>query len=58
MKFEAGQLLLDCNGQLYRVVDCAEGMVSLMRVNGYTLFSCNPAFVESMFQCWVPAAAM
>ncbi|UBF26626.1 hypothetical protein K9N68_01020 [Kovacikia minuta CCNUW1] len=49
MKIQLGDILVAKNGEYYRVVECKEGMVSLKRVNGYTLFSCNQAFVESMF---------
>lgn len=38
------------DGRYYRVVDCNEEMISLMRVNGYTLFSCNQRFLECSFR--------
>ncbi len=54
MNIQAGSLLISRrDGQFYRVVECCKDGISLMRVNGYTLFTCNPLFVEDAFQ---PAA--
>ncbi|XHX76070.1 MAG: hypothetical protein RBJ76_16655 [Stenomitos frigidus ULC029] len=50
MKIKLGDILTGGNGAFYRVVECKEDIVSLRRVNGYTDFSCNPAFVEAQFQ--------
>jgi hypothetical protein len=49
MKIQLGDILTAENGAFYRVVECEENMISLKRVNGYTSFSCNPAFVEAQF---------
>ncbi|MBW4487151.1 MAG: hypothetical protein KME12_05110 [Trichocoleus desertorum ATA4-8-CV12] len=50
MKLQTGELLVSRNGKQYRVVECYEDSVSLMPVNGYTLFSCRRLFVESSFR--------
>ena len=50
MKIQLGELLISKNGRYYRVVECRENSISLMPVNGYTLFSCNSTFVESSFR--------
>jgi hypothetical protein len=50
MKIKLGDILTGENGAFYRVVECKENIVSLRRLNGYTDFSCNPAFVEAQFQ--------
>ncbi|MBC7971235.1 MAG: hypothetical protein H7Z11_14140 [Verrucomicrobia bacterium] len=49
MKIQLGDILTAENGAFYRVIGCEETMISLKRVNGYTSFSCNPAFVEAQF---------
>ena len=49
MNIRIGDVLIARNGEQYRVVECGEGIVSFMRVNGYTLFSCSARFAESMF---------
>jgi len=48
-RIQLGDILIAKNGDYYRVVECKDSMVSLMRINGYTLFSCSERFVESMF---------
>jgi len=50
MKIKLGDILTAENGAFYRVVECQENIVSLRRINGYTDFSCHPAFVEAQFQ--------
>jgi hypothetical protein len=55
MKLQTGELLVSRNGKQYRVVECYEDSVSLMPVDGYTLFSCRRFFVESSFR---PAAGV
>lgn len=49
MKIQSGVLLVSKKGEYYRVVDCQEEAISLMRVNGYTLFACSTRFLESEF---------
>lgn len=50
MKLQQGELLISENGRYYLVVECSEESVSLKRVNGYTLFSCHPGFLDSSFR--------
>lgn len=50
MKIKLGDILTAENGAFYKVTECKEDIVSLRRVNGYTDFSCNPAFVAAQFQ--------
>jgi hypothetical protein len=54
MKFHIGELIVDQSGQRYRVVDCQADTISLKRINGYTLFSCNRHFAEQAFRAFVP----
>jgi hypothetical protein len=49
MEIRLGDILVARNGKYYQVVEYKEGMVSLKRVNGYTLFSCSTEFMEAMF---------
>jgi len=49
MKIRLGDILTAKDGKSYRVVECEANMVSLMSVNGYTLFSCHTTFIESQF---------
>ncbi len=50
MRIQKGEFLLSSNGKYYRVVECRENVISLMRVNGYTIFACHRALLESSFQ--------
>ena len=50
MRLQAGELLVAKNGKQYRIVECYGDSVSLMPVNGYTLFSCRRLFVEVSFR--------
>lgn len=50
MKIQIGELLISATGEYYRVIEATEIYVSLMRVSGYTLFSCKPFFVEDSFR--------
>ncbi len=50
MKIQVGEFLISNAGEYYRVIECQQDMVSLMRVNGYTLFSCSLPFVETTFR--------
>lgn len=50
MKIQVGEFLISNTGDYYRVVECQSDVVSLMRVNGYTLFSCSQSFVETTFR--------
>ncbi|MGA7937825.1 MAG: hypothetical protein WCA35_30025 [Kovacikia sp.] len=57
MKIQLGDILMARNGKYYRVVEYREGIVSLIRVNGYTLFSCNMEYAESMFSLPISCAS-
>lgn len=50
MKIQVGEFLISNAGDYYRVVECQADIVSLMRVNGHTLFSCSQTFVETAFR--------
>ncbi|MBK4728815.1 hypothetical protein JJD41_02775 [Oxynema sp. CENA135] len=50
MSIQRGNFLISGDGRYYRVVECTKDAISLMRVNGYTLFSCRPNFVEVSFR--------
>ncbi|HIK10886.1 MAG TPA: hypothetical protein IGS52_11550 [Oscillatoriaceae cyanobacterium M33_DOE_052] len=53
-KFETGEVLISSTGRSYRVVDSTPEVISLLRIDGYTLFSCHPHFIETSFS---PATA-
>lgn len=50
IKIRPGEIFVGENGQHYRVIDCQENIVSLRRVDGYTLFSCSTRFMAAQFQ--------
>ncbi|WP_156120499.1 hypothetical protein [Neosynechococcus sphagnicola] len=50
MKIQPGDLFLSEEGHYYRVIDAQSNSVSLKRLDGYTLFSCRPPFVEASFR--------
>ena len=49
MDIKAGEILKSHEGQYYRVLDVGQFSVSLMRVNGQTLFACRPEYVALNF---------
>ena len=49
MDIQLGDILTGANGALYRVMECGENIISLRRLNGYTSFSCKPAFIKAQF---------
>ena len=49
MDIKAGEILKSHEGQYYRVLDVSQFSVSLMRVNGQTLFACRPEYVALNF---------
>lgn len=55
MKLQVGEWLISNAGEYYRVVEYQQDMVSLMRMNGYTLFSCSLPFVQTTFRPASPA---
>lgn len=57
MKIQLGDILVAENGAFYRVVECGEQVISLKRLNGYTAFSCNLAFVEAQFRFAEPSSS-
>lgn len=50
MKIETGVCLISNNGKYYRVIECKDNIISMVKVNGYTVFSCNISFAEKFFQ--------
>jgi hypothetical protein len=50
MNIRAGEILISHEGgQYYRVLEVNEFSVSLMRVDGQTIFACQPAFAAAAF---------
>jgi hypothetical protein len=50
MNIRAGEIVKSPTGAYYRVVELQEESVSLMRINGFTLFSCHPSYLRSAFE--------
>lgn len=50
MQIQIGDVLTAPTGDRYRVLDLRDQIVSLMRLNGCTLFSCHLYVVEAFFQ--------
>ncbi|PSB30422.1 hypothetical protein C7B82_08970 [Stenomitos frigidus ULC18] len=50
MDIHLGDILTAENGAFYRVIECKENIISLIRLNGYTSFSCSLAFAKAQFQ--------
>ncbi|NJM98513.1 MAG: hypothetical protein HC800_16320 [Phormidesmis sp. RL_2_1] len=50
----AGEILQSHEGQYYRVLEASAIMVSLMRVNGQTIFACRPEYIALNFS--IPTA--
>ncbi|MGC1307456.1 MAG: hypothetical protein WA885_09520 [Phormidesmis sp.] len=42
----AGEILLSHAGEYYRVLEVSDISVSLMRVNGQTIFACRPEYIQ------------
>lgn len=49
-KIQTGEVLISDSGRSYRVVECTPESVSLIRVNGYTLFCCHRRNIELFFR--------
>jgi hypothetical protein len=49
MKIQLGDLLQGTEGQFYRVIECQDEMLSLLQVDGCTLFSCRFQYAELVF---------
>jgi hypothetical protein len=53
----AGEILKSHEGQYYRVLEASPVSVSLMRVNGQTIFACRPEYVALNFSLPTAEAA-
>ncbi len=49
MNIRAGEILKSHEGKYYRVLEASSTIVSLMRVNGQTIFACRPEYVALNF---------
>ena len=49
MKIRAGEILRSNEGAFYRVLEASHFSISLKRVDGQTIFSCRPEYVEVNF---------
>ena len=49
MNIRAGEILKSHEGHYYRVLEASSLSVSLMRVNGQTIFACRPEYVALNF---------
>lgn len=50
MSVQKGTILISKEGHYYRVLECDRTAVSLMRINGYTIFACRPEYIEGQFR--------
>ncbi len=57
MNIRAGEILKSHEGQYYRVLEANPFSVSLMRVNGQTIFACRPEYIALNFSLPTPEAA-
>lgn len=57
MDIRAGEILKSHQGHYYRVLESNQFSVSLMRVNGQTIFACRPEYIELNFSMPTPEAA-
>jgi len=55
MNIRAGEILMSPEGNYYRVLEASQVSVSLMRMNGQTIFACRPDYVQRNFS--VPGSA-
>lgn len=53
MKVSAGEILKSHQGHYYRVLEASQVSISLMRVNGQTIFACKPEYLALNF--FIPA---
>lgn len=49
MNVRAGEILKSHEGKYYRVLEVRAGAISLIRVNGQTIFACRPEYVALNF---------
>lgn len=54
MKIRAGEILQSNEGAFYRVLEASPFSVSLMRVDGQTIFACRTEYVEMNFSIPTP----
>jgi hypothetical protein len=47
---QLGDVLISATNKYYYVVEVAPEMISLKHIQGYTLFSCHPNFVNASFR--------
>ena len=57
MNIRAGEILKSNEGAFYRVLEATQFSVSLMRVDGQTIFACRPEYVEMNFSIPTSEAA-
>ena len=57
MNIRAGEILQSEEGVFYRVIEANEFSISLMRVDGQTIFSCRSDYVERNFSIPTDEAA-
>ncbi len=49
MNIKAGEILQSHEGEYYRVLEADQYSVSLMRVDGQTIFACKPQYIALNF---------
>ena len=49
MNIRAGEILKSNEGRYYRVLEASNVSISLMRVDGQTIFACKPEYVALNF---------
>ncbi len=49
MNVRAGEILKSHEGKYYRVLEASADVISLIRVNGQTIFACRPEYVALNF---------
>ncbi len=57
MNLRAGEIIKSHDGHYYRVLEASNVSVSLMRVNGQTIFACRPEYIDRNFSVPTPEAA-
>lgn len=49
MNIRAGEIIKSHEGQYYRVLEASQLSISLMRVDGQTIFACKPEYIALNF---------
>ncbi len=57
MNLRAGEIIRSHEGQYYRVLEANQVSISLMRVNGQTIFACRPEHIALNYSLPAPEAA-